>query len=68
MWRTEGIVLESVTIGQYISDLKNTIIVKQMQWQAMYLKRRLYYNVGQHLKPKHIGGERGIRYITILEG
>ena len=21
MWRTEGIVLESVTIGQYISDL-----------------------------------------------
>jgi len=36
MWRTEGIVLESVKIGQYISDLLNTIMAKQMQRQAMY--------------------------------
>jgi len=28
MWRTEGIVLESVKIGQYISDVKNTIMVE----------------------------------------
>jgi hypothetical protein len=38
MWRTEGIVLESVMIGQYISDLENMMRVKQMQWRAMYLK------------------------------
>jgi hypothetical protein len=44
MWRTEGIVLESVKIGQYISDMSNMILVKQMQWQAMYPKRRLYCN------------------------
>jgi len=31
MWRTEGIVLESVKIRLYISDLENTIMVKQMQ-------------------------------------
>jgi len=42
MWRTEGMVVESVKIGQYISDLKNTIMAKQMQRQAMYLKCRLY--------------------------
>jgi len=44
MWRTEGIVLESVKIGQYISGLQNMIMAKQMQRQAMYLKRRLYCN------------------------
>jgi hypothetical protein len=44
LWRTEGIVLESVKIGQYISDLKNTMMAKQIQRQAMYPKRRLYYN------------------------
>jgi len=44
MWRTEGIVLESVKIGQYISDMENTIMAKQMQRQAMYSKRRLYCN------------------------
>jgi len=44
MWRTEGIVLESVKIGQYISDLENTIMAKQMPRQAMYPKRRLYGN------------------------
>jgi len=44
MCRTEGIVLESVKIGQYISDLKNTIMAKQMQQQAMYPKRKLYCN------------------------
>jgi len=44
MWRTEGIVLESVNIGQYISDMSNTIMAKQMQQQEMYPKRRLYCN------------------------
>jgi len=44
MWRTEGIVLECVKIGQYMSEMKNTIIAKQMQWQAMHPKRRLYCN------------------------
>jgi hypothetical protein len=44
IWRTEGIVLESVKIGQYISDMKNPIMAKQMQRQAMYPKRRLYCN------------------------
>jgi len=38
IWRTEGIVLESVKIGEYISDLQNTIMAKQMQRQAMYPK------------------------------
>jgi hypothetical protein len=38
MWRSEGIVLEGVKIGQYISDVSNTIKVKQMQRQAMYPK------------------------------
>jgi hypothetical protein len=41
MWRTEGIVLESVIIGQYISDMKNTLMVKHMQQEALYPKRRL---------------------------
>jgi hypothetical protein len=31
MWRTEDIVLESVKIGQYISDLEKMIMPKQMQ-------------------------------------
>jgi len=41
------------------------IMAKQMQRQAMYLKRRLYCNKSQHLKTKHIWGECGIRYIAI---
>jgi len=45
MWRTEGIVLDSVKIRLYISDLKNTIMAKQMQRQVWYLKRRLYCNM-----------------------
>ena len=45
MWRTKGIVLESVKIRLYISDLRNRIMVKQMQWQAMYLRRRLQCNM-----------------------
>jgi len=45
MWRTEGIVLESVKIGLYISDLENTIMAKQMQRQARYPKQRLYCNM-----------------------
>jgi len=44
MRRTEGIVLDRVKIGQYISDLSNMIMAKQMQWQAMYLNGRLYSN------------------------
>jgi hypothetical protein len=44
MWRTEGIVLKSEKIGQYIADMYNTILPKQMQRQAMYPKRRLYCN------------------------
>jgi hypothetical protein len=44
MWRTEGIVLESVMIGQYISDMYNAIMAMNMQWQAMYLMRRMYCN------------------------
>jgi len=44
MWRTEGIVLESVKIGHYISDIYKTIMAKQMQRQAMYPKRKLYCN------------------------
>jgi hypothetical protein len=43
-WRTEGIVLESVKIGQYISDMENTIMAKPMQRHTMYLKRRLSCN------------------------
>jgi len=38
IWKTEGIVLESVKIGQYISDLENKIMVKYMQQQVMYLR------------------------------
>jgi len=53
MWRTKGIVLESVKIGQYISDMKNSIMAKQMQRQAMYPKRSLYCNKCQNLKAKH---------------
>jgi len=49
MWRTEGIVLESVKIGQYIADVQNMIMAKQMHWQAMYPKRILYFNQGQNL-------------------
>jgi hypothetical protein len=45
MWRTEGIVLEIVIIGLYISDMSNTIMVKQMHQQAMYPKRRLLQKV-----------------------
>jgi hypothetical protein len=44
LWRIEGIVLECVKTGQYISDLKNSIMAKHMQRQAMYLNRRLYCN------------------------
>ena len=44
MWRTEGKVLESSMIGQYISDLQTMIMAKQMQRQAMDLKRKLYCN------------------------
>jgi len=42
MWRTEGRVLERVKIGEYISNLYNSTMLKQMQLQAMYPKRRLY--------------------------
>jgi len=38
MWRTKGIVLESVKIRLYIWDLYNMIMAKQMQQQAMYPK------------------------------
>ena len=44
IWSTEGIVLESVKITQYITDLQTTIMAKQMPRQAMYPKRRLYRN------------------------
>jgi len=60
MWRTEGIVLECVKIGQYISDIQNTIVVKQMQRQAMYLKTRIYCNYSHNLQTKHMWGECGI--------
>jgi hypothetical protein len=42
LWMTEGKVRESVTIILYMSDRSNKIMAKQMQWQAMYLKRRLH--------------------------
>jgi len=45
MWRTKGIVLESVKIRLYSSDLYNTAMAKQMQRQAMYPKRTLYCNM-----------------------
>jgi hypothetical protein len=45
MWMTEDIVLESVMIRQYISDLENPIMAKQMQRQAMYPKQGLYYTM-----------------------
>jgi hypothetical protein len=45
MWRTVGIVPEQVKIGKNISDVKNTIMAKEMQPQAMYPKRRLYSNL-----------------------
>jgi hypothetical protein len=38
IWRTKGIVLADVMIGQYISDFSNTIIRKKMQRQAIYFK------------------------------
>jgi len=38
MLRTTGIVLDSVKIRLYISDVYNTIMAKQVQWQAMYPK------------------------------
>jgi len=47
MWRTVGIVLESVNIGQYISDRQNTTMGKQIQRQVMYLKRRLLQYVAK---------------------
>jgi len=53
LWRTEGIELESVKIRQYISGMENEIMAKQMQRQAMYLKRRLYCNKSKDLKAKH---------------
>jgi hypothetical protein len=45
MWRTEGIVLESVKIALYISDLQDTILAKQLQQHARYPKRSLYCNM-----------------------
>jgi len=54
IWRNEGIVLESVKIGQFIPDLLNTIMAKQIQWQAIVPKWRLYCNKWQDLKVKHI--------------
>jgi len=42
LWRSKGIVRESVKIRQYISDVYNTIMGKQIQLRVMYLKRRLY--------------------------
>jgi hypothetical protein len=45
MWSVEGIVLDSVKVGLYISDQYNTIMVKQMKRQAWHLKRRLYSNM-----------------------
>jgi len=59
LWRTEGIVQESVKIGLNISDLDNTIMAKQMQWQAMYPK--------QSLKAKHMWGKCVIQYISIAK-
>jgi hypothetical protein len=56
MWGIEGTVLESVKIRQYISDLLNTIMTKQMQQQAMYPNQRQYCNKWHHLKGKHIWG------------
>jgi len=44
IWRTKGIVLQSVKIGQYMSDLYDMIMAKPVQWQAMYPKQRLYRN------------------------
>jgi len=67
MWRTDGTVLEGVKIGQYISDLKNTIMAMQMQRHAMHLKRKLHCTELQLFKAKHIRGECGIRYIAIAE-
>jgi hypothetical protein len=42
MGRTEGIILESVNIRQYLSDLENPIMAKQMQLHGTHLKQRLY--------------------------
>jgi len=42
-------------------------MAKQMQWQAMYLKWRLYCMKWQHLKTKHIWGDCGILYIAVVE-
>jgi len=50
MWRAEGIVLESVKMELYISDLQNKITVEKIQHQAMYPKRRLYWNKWQNVK------------------
>ena len=65
MWRTKGIVLENVNIEQYITELKNMIIPKQMQWELMYPNCRLYSNERQSFKAIHIWGECSMRYIAI---
>jgi hypothetical protein len=39
----------------------------QIQQEAMYPTKRLYCNVCQHLKGKHMWGECGMRYIAIVE-
>jgi hypothetical protein len=51
--RTECIVLESVKIGQYISDVQNTIMAKQIERQMMYPNRKLYLNRLKNLSGKH---------------
>jgi len=65
MWCTEDLVLESAKTGWQISDLFIMMMVKHIQWHAMYLKRRLHCNKWQHLKAEHIWGDYSIWYIPI---
>jgi len=53
MWMTEGIVLGSVKIDQYISDMENTIVLKKILWPVLSPKKTRYFNKWQNLKAKH---------------
>jgi hypothetical protein len=66
IWGTDGSLQNSVKIRQYISDIYNMIMAKQMQQQVLYPQWRLYCNKWQHLKAKHIWGECSIQYVAIV--
>ena len=68
MWRTEGIVLESVKIGRYFSEAYNSIMAKYMRQKAIYPKPRLFCKKQRNLTAKHIWAGCSIQYMTIRRG